>query len=280
MSDRLHNNPGRELKTGDVQTPGHQLDERDSEEMIYKLVDCLYSSDGEVDIDAIDQYLEDLDQAEEEPEEFDVEKGLQQFHQRFDTAFEYRLEEVKPTRKRRPLARIAIIAAAMCTFIFTAQASGWDILGAIAQWTSEQFSFVTAGDQKDDAPETGEFASLQEALAFEGISEHLSPTKFPEGTEISSVLVRKENKILLFSATYNLNGGKFYISLRKVIGTPYGEIEIADQNVEVYKANGISHYLMKDVKQLKATWLNGDWECCISGNLSRHDMVMMIDSIH
>lgn len=280
MSDRLHNNPGRELETGDVQTQGHQLDERASEEMIYKLVDCLYSSDGEVDIDAVDQYLEELDQAEEEPEEFDVEKSLQQFRQRFDTAFEYRMEEIKPARKRRPLARIAIIAAAMCTFIFTAQASGWDILGAIAQWTSEQFSFVTAGDQKDDAPETREFASLQEVLDYGGVSEKVCPTKFPDGTKISSVQIRRKNGGILFSASYDLRGEVFYISVRKSAGVPYSEVEINNPNVEVYLASGIEHHLVNDVKQSKVVWYNNGWECRISGNLNREELVLMIDSIY
>ena len=278
MSDCRHN-PGREHRVGDVQTKGHQLDERSDKETIYKLVECLYGSD-EVDIEAIDRYLDELDQTEEEPEEFDIEMGLQQFHQRFDTAFEYRSEEVKPARKRRPLARIAIIAAAMCTFIFTAQASGWDIFGAIAQWTSEQFSFVTASDQKDDAPETREFASLQEALDYGGVSERLCPTKFPDGTKVSSVLVRKDTGILMFSASYALSGQMFYISIRKVTGTPYSEVEINDPNVEVYLAGGIEHHLVRDVRQRKADWYNGSWECYIAGDISRHDLLLMIDSIY
>lgn len=280
MSDCQHNVPGRELETGDVQTQGHQLDVDPGEEALYKLVDCLYGRDGEADIAAIDRYLEELDQAVAEPDEFDVEKGLQQFHQRFDTAFEYRLEESKPARKRRPLARIAIIAAAMCTFIFTAQASGWDIIGAIARWTSEQFSYIDVGTEKDERQEEKQYVSLQDALDAYFITEKLSPTKFPAGTDVSDVFVKKDKGFAVFSASYTLSGNPFYISIRMVNDTPYSEVEINDPNVECYLSSGIEHHIMTDVKQKKASWVNGKWECYILGNLSHEDLIFMIDSIY
>lgn len=279
MSDCQHK-PGREFETGDVQTKGHQLDVESGEEALYKLVDCLYGGDGEVDIETIDRYLEELDQAEVAPDEFDVEKGLQQFHQRFDTAFD-RLEEVKPARKRRPLARIAIIAAAVvCVFAITAQASGLDIIGAIARWTSEQFSFVKAGEVKDERQENEPYVSLQDALDAHGVVEQLSPTRFPEGTDFLDVQVRQSEEYILFSSSYTLSGKPFFISMRKVGSVPYSEVEINDPNVDVYLAGGISHHLVNDVKQRKVRWCNGYWECHISGNLSREDLLMMIESIY
>lgn len=276
MSDCRHNAPGREFKTGDVQIQRHQLDEQSSEDTVSKLVDYLYGSDGKVDIEAIDRYLEELDQAEEAPDEFDVEKGLQQFHQRFD----YRLEEVKPARKRRPLARIAIIAAALCTFIFTAQASGWDILGAIAKWTSEQFAFTRTGEIRGEQQDDTTYESLQEALEFEGVLEKVCPTKFPDGTKISAVQVRKDTGNLMFSATYHVSGKKFYISIRKIAETPYLEVEINNPNVESYLAGGVKHYIMNDLRQKKVSWTTGAWECYILGDLYRSDLLVMIDSIY
>lgn len=279
MSDCQHNAPGSEFETGDVQIKGHQLDADPGEDALYRLVDCLYS-DGDADIEAIDRYLEELDQAEAEPEEFDIEMGLQQFHDQFDKFFEYRIEDDKPARKRRSLARVAIIAAAMCIFVATAQASGWDILGAIAQWTNEQFSYVAPGNQKDDVPGIREFASLQEALDACYITESLSPTLFPEGTEFLSISLKDEGKTVAVSASYNLDGEGFYISIRKIGSAPYSEVEINDPNVEVYLAGGIEHHLVNDVKQRKASWCNGNWECYIEGQLTRDDLLVMIDSIY
>lgn len=281
MSDCRHNAPKREPAAGDVQNQRQQLDEQTREALADRLVDCLYSFEGEEDIEALDRCLEDLEMAGAVCEDFDVEQGLKDFHERFSDAFESSPQEVKkPARSRRPLARIAIIAAALvCAFAVTAQASGLDILGAIARWTSEQFSFVREGEMRGPDKKL-EYDSLQDALDEYHVSEKLAPTKFLEGTVFSDILVRQEKNGLLITATYTLEESLFFISFRKVVGAPYGEIEINDPNVEIYKSGGIEHHLMSDVKQRKATWYNGEWECYIAGDLSRNDLLMMIDSIY
>lgn len=280
MSDCQHKYPERGPDTGDVQTQGQQLDEQTREELVDRLIDCLFSEDGKVDDDEIDRYLAELDALDDEDEPFDVERSLREFHERYDAAFE---SSPKPVKKapasRRPLVRIAIIAAALCAFMVTAQASGLDILGAIARWTSEQFSFVKVGEEKDERQDLP-YESLQDALDRTGITECLSPKKFPEGTELAEILVKERIDGILISATYSLSGQTFYISVLKVMGTPHSEIEIKDPNVEVYEVAGIEHHLMSDVMQRKVTWYNGDWECYIAGDLSRNDLIMMIDSIY
>jgi len=281
MSDCRHNAPNREPQAGDVQTQWQQLDEQTREELVDKLVDCLYSADGGTDIEALDRCLAELDAAGAGGVSFDVEQGLKDFHERFDAAFESSTGEVKKTpRRTRPLARIAIIAAVLCAFMFTAQASGLDIFGAIARWTSEQFSFVKAGEQKDPLQENEAYASLQKVLDDFGVTESLVPTWFPEGTHFFEVRVQEEKNRVFIFATYTLGNGEFYISIRKVAGAPYMEIEINDPDVEAHIAGGIEHHLMADVKQRKATWNNGPWECYIAGDLTRDDLLLMIDSIY
>ena len=150
MSDCRHNAPDRGPNTGDVQTQWQQLDQPNSEELLDKLADCLFSPEGETDIASIDRCLAELEAAGAPAEAFDVEQKLKDFHERFDEAFESSPRDIKKaTRSRRPLARIAIIAAALvCAFSVTAQATGFDIFAAIARWTSETFSFVKVGEEQ------------------------------------------------------------------------------------------------------------------------------------
>ena len=281
MSDCRHNAPNREPAAGDVQTQRQQLDEQTREKMVDNLIDCLFGYKGESDIAAIDQCLEELEAAGAVCEPFDVEQGLKDFHERYAAAFEGSLKPVKkPSRVRRPLARIAIIAAALCAFVFTAQASGFDILGAIARWSNEQFSFVKVGEAEKEPERDSEYISLQNVLDEYTVTEKLSPTVFPEGTECQDVRVKEVKDGLIISATYMLAGEKFYISIRQTNDVPYGEIEINEPDVEYYEAGGIFHHLMSDIKQRKATWYNGNWECYIAGDLSRTELISMIDSIY
>lgn len=281
MSDCRHNAPNREPQAGDVQTQWQQLDEQTREELVDKLVDCLYSAEGEPDIEAIDRCLADLDAAGAAGPDFDVEQSLKDFHARFDAAFESRPAPVKrPPRRLRPLARIAIIAAILCAFMFTAQASGFDLFGAIARWTSEQFSFVKTDEGEREDDQQLPYASLQAALDDCNITEKLSPTEFPIGTELSEIRVRETESGVLISARYTQNSKPFFISLKKVADVPYSEVEINDPNIEIYMVGEIEHHLMADVTQRKAMWNNGAWECYIAGDLTREDLVMMIDSIY
>jgi len=280
MSDCRHNAPNREPNAGDVQTQWQQLDEQDREKMVDRLIDCLYSVEGETDIEELDRCLEELDAAGAVCEPFDVERGLKDIHERYAAAFESSPKKVKKTaRFKRPLARIAIIAAALCAFVFTAQASGFDILGAIARWTSEQFSFVRVGEERG-ASRDAEYESLQSVLDTHQIVEELAPKTFPEGTVLEEVRVKEGKNGLVISATYVLSGEMFWISIRQTEDAPHMEIEINDQNVEPYEVDGILHHLMSDVKQRKVMWYNGNWECYIAGDLSRNDLLMMIDSIY
>lgn len=280
MSECRHNAPNRGPAAGDVQTQWHQLDEETREKRLDELIDRLYSFEGEPDLDAIDHDLAQLEAAGMEFQEFDVEQGWQNFRARYGDALNLGEQEVKrPSRRRRPLARIAIIAAALCLFMVTAQASGLDIIGAIARWTSEQFSLVKVGDEKDEHQEVL-YRSLQDVLDNTGITERLAPTRYPENTEFVDVTVKERIDGLLILGTYSLNGENFYMSVRSLAGVPNMEVEINDPNVEMYVADGVEHYIMTDVKQRKATWYNGSWECYIAGDLSRSDLIMMIDSIY
>lgn len=289
MSDCRHNAPDRGPDEGDVQTQRQQLDEQDRERLLDQLIDCLYSVESDEDTAAVDRCLEELEAAGALcGNEFDVERGLKDFHERFSMAFENdpppeppeTIQPITPV-KRRPMARIAIIAAALCAcFLATAQASGFDIIGAIAKWTSEKFAFVKLDGASTESERGKQHTSLQETLENAYITEQLAPTWFPTGTELSDIQVRSEKGNTSISATYELNGEKMFISIRNTVSGPNTEVEINDYDVESYWAGGIEHHLMADIKQRKAMWCNGSWECYIAGNLNREDMIAMIDSIY
>lgn len=281
MSDCRHDAPDHGPNKGGVQTQWQQLDPPNNEELLDRLADCLYSFEGEADIPSIDRCLEELEQAGVPGEDFDVERSLQEFHERYAPAFETRAGENKKkgSRVRRPLARIAIIAAAICAFIVTAQAAGFDILGTIARWTSERFAFVKIDETKDDH-QKGMYRSLQEALSDWNVAEKLAPDKFPGGAELSDIMVRQTKENIAFSAKYALGERVFRVSIVKIGKESYSEIEINDPNVERYWRGGIEHHIMTDVNQVKAVWYNGPWECNISGALSKEQLLMMIDSIY
>ena len=74
------------------------------------------------------------------------------------------------------------------------------------------------------------------------------------------------------------SGGKINITI-DVQAVDYMD-NVGALTVEMYEVGDVKHYIMSDVMQRKVSWRNGNWECHISGNLSRDDLLLMIDSIY
>ena len=56
-------------------------------------------------------------------------------------------------------------------------------------------------------------------------------------------------------------------------------VEQSEGLVEEYEVSGIIYYIFTDIDLMKASWINGSYECSIFGNVTIEDLKMMIDSI-
>jgi len=56
--------------------------------------------------------------------------------------------------------------------------------------------------------------------------------------------------------------------------------EKSAEDVELYEKNGISHFIMTNNDRSQATWAYSIYEITIQGNLSRGQIIEIIDSIY
>ena len=286
MSDCRHNRSDHGLETGSVQNERQQvINGKTREQLVDELTDTMDGLYGEIDPDRIEELIAQIEQfgpiLEREP---DVEADLQEFMSKVDFDSLDDEDEVPQKKQRKSfgrLARIAIIAAALAGFVITAQGKGFSILDAIVEWTSETLHYITGYETNpNEAPEP-EFASLQEALNEHGVKEKLSPQKFPEGSKFVGVTVKSMKGLPAFAAEYDDSGEKMFISIRQVDIDLQPEVEKNDdESVYIHTVNNIEHQITSDVKQNKAVWRNGVWECKITGPLSTEELIAMIDSIY
>lgn len=281
MSDCQHKKPNRGPKQGDVQTEGQQVHGKTKEDLIDALADRLSRLTGDTDPAEIEQLLDEIDRFGPVAEDFEVERSLKEFHDKYGYGESGGKAKVKPPRKLSRMARVAIIAAVLFGCVVTAQAAGFDIIGAIAEWTSERFHLITGYENNPaEAPETL-YASLQEALDEYGVDVPLSPKVFPEESSAIQISVKTTQGIPAFVAKYDISGEELFISIRQVEIGLHSEVEInAPGNVEIYTVAGIDHHIVSDIKQQKVVWRNGVWECKITGVLSPDELIAMIDSIY
>lgn len=188
---------------------------------------------------------------------------------------------------RRKLRRLIVVAAAiilLCGMV-AAQASGFNILGMFGWWTDDVFHFGPAASDSggDDTPASENTRLLRDALASVGIDEDLAPTWFPEGFtgEGPEIIVSKMSDKIHFILN-DESGRVINITIRKFTSAQCVEITSFEKNadnVEPYSNEKQTFYLFFNADTVTATWADELLMEQISGNISEHEIELMIDSI-
>ncbi|MBQ2785743.1 MAG: DUF4367 domain-containing protein [Oscillospiraceae bacterium] len=220
-------------------------------------------------------------------------EALESFKQNYHTKNEtpYISESVLVARKRSNSGRWkrGLVAAVAAIFILvignsiTASALDFDLFAIIAKWTQETFHFGQVGQTDEtNAPSPNHnnpCSSLQEALAKQNISTTLVPTWMPDGFEEFDVKTVETPVQLQFVANYKGGDNSIRIRITDYLNSHPAQVEQSNALVEVYRSNGIDYYIFDNYNQLKAVWINGNYECSIAGPISISEIKEMIDSI-
>ena len=268
---------------GVSQSQGH-LDDKSAEELLTELeVKLDTMTDRTYNADAIDPYLTALEEKQPLQKRFDVNESWKQFRSQHALLFE---EDDTPTpnhpksvshsfRFRRVIPRIlaAAVAVGILGMLF-AQATGFDVFGAIGQWTRDTFRFSSSSVSLPDAFEdtqtysmVDQYSSLQDAFDAYSIETPLAPSWIPEGYELGFVEATAYAEQYAFSASY-INADNEAVTLNYTYWT--GEQFVPS----------IVHYILSNENVHLAAWVNGTCECYIVGNLEFEEFIAMIDSIY
>lgn len=198
-------------------------------------------------------------------------------------------EAPRPLIKLLPFLRTAIVAAILLSLLIgSAYAAGLNIFKIVADWTSEVFGFIHSEPQEDvtaqispQAKEGDISSDLKTVLAEYGIVEKLVPNYLPEGFEQTEFYVDETEGGNNFTAVFAKGEESICIQIQEYKANGLGTVYEKDEgNPEIYKKGGISHYIMTNMGIYKAVWLNGKFECTISGLTEKNELIKIIDSIY
>ena len=195
------------------------------------------------------------------------------------------------SRGIRWIIRIAGVAAILAVLFFvttiTAYALGYDVWGTIAKWSNETFSFAAeeSGDRTDAPGQQSnnlEFSSIQETLDYYGIEETIAPTWIPERFVLESVTAAENAGLIVFNAHYSYGEDILVMSAfcHEEPQEKYAQWEKDDVEPTTYEAGGVTHYLMTNMGRQKTVWMAGNCECGITGDMSKEELLAVIDSIY
>lgn len=196
----------------------------------------------------------------------------------------------RPRRRRgvRLVKGLAVAAAVLCLLTLTASAFGYNIWASVAKWTSEIFGLTgETGDERFPSADFPRYApgleELHAALEEHGVLENILPTWLPEGYEpitffckeyengeiVFDLMLQKEGVERLLDVFYIVRTDDTFVQYQKDAGDP-----------EIYETGGVTHYIMTNMGEYFAVWINGRVECSFSGFASREELIRAIDSIY
>ena len=185
--------------------------------------------------------------------------------------------------KRGLVAAVAALFILVIGNSITVSALGFDLFAIIAKWTQETFHFSQAGQVEETNAPSPNFArpcgSLQAALDEYKVKASLVPTWMPGGYEECDIKTTENPAQRHFFAKYQNGDKTIRMRIIDYLDTHPTQVEQSSSLIEVYRSNGIDYYIFDNYDQLKATWINGNYECSIAGPVSVSEIKEIIDSI-
>lgn len=209
-------------------------------------------------------------------------EAYQEFQQHYQPMAE---DKSKPRRKSNviPFRRIAAVAASFVlvfSLSITANAFSFrDVWDAVVTWAQETFSFsmgVEVSEPKAD--NTLEYESLQQVLDTYNIDVEI-PTWLPNEYILVNIRIDETPIQELYIAKYSDGINEIKISVKTYLQHEPEQIEQSNTLLEKLEYHGNTFYVFEDNTQIRTAWLDGSYECYISGNISIDTIKLMVQSI-
>lgn len=180
------------------------------------------------------------------------------------------------SRAMKTLSVAAVLAVVIISGSVTASAFGYNLWGAVAEWTRDTFGF-TQGQNNGIHP----FENLRDALAAYDIDEPIVPQWIPDGYGEDTVQAAETPDSKIISSSCKSASGEIKIEVKAFYNydSKHRVYEILEDGVEKYSSNGIDFYIMKNDEFTRVSWAAGNNECSIICSLKPKEIYRMIDSI-
>lgn len=270
-----------------------------TDRLMDELIDLLdNASETEFDSERFDSLLGALDSSDPlpDPDAFGAKKGLERFYERRSDAFAADRESAatssisssRPNHRRLP--KLLLIAAVLVVlFASSAQAFHFNVFDLFARWTSGIFHLdnrpaavaqVTRNPLERNEVRT--YDSVEDMLSEFGITAPLLPTWIPErftDPEISAANIESGLRLYI---SYTGDGTESFLKIKanQTSLTNAKDIEKDSLDAAPKQINGTLYYFLSDVGgREKVIWQNGEFECNITGTVTRDEMEQIISSI-
>lgn len=192
----------------------------------------------------------------------------------------------KPKRRRpwRSVLRVACVAAALLILMFagslTAYALGYDLWGEMAEWTKETFGFELPSRDIQANAIYEDFEAVRETLDKQNITFDVLPQWLPDGYRYAATEIAESPGKKIIYLEY-VNGEKHLgLTISRLKDSNQRSYEKDESLVQMYEANGTTHYILQNNAEIVIVWTTGNCECSLRGSILNEEATRIIDSIY
>lgn len=189
---------------------------------------------------------------------------------------------------KRVLRTASILAAVIAVLLatsLTAYAFGFDLWGAIANWTKETFGFKSAEYTQTSVSSytkeiPAQLGTIANKMELHNVPITVLPSYLPDGYVESDFQYAETTESMIFYC--RLRKGDSSIALLYSAffgGQAHSQFEKDAATPEQYEYNGIMYYIMTNEGIYFATWTVDNVECSIAGVETYDDTIKIIQSI-
>lgn len=194
------------------------------------------------------------------------------------------IEHSKPRKRLRSVLRVACTAAALLIVLMAgslvAYASGFDLWGAVAQWTKDTFGFTEVSTGITPESMYSADNDPRDTLLAHGITAKLVPTWMPDGYTYKEIEVMETPTRRVFYVWYTNNTEEIGMTIALLSDSAGRTYEKEEQDATIYTVNNIDHFIVQNMEETTVAWTVGIYECSIRGPISVEDAQNIIDSIY
>ena len=195
------------------------------------------------------------------------------------------MDKEEPKRKSNviPFRRIAAVAASLVlVFSLTTTANAFsfrDVWDAVVTWAQETFCFSMGVEVSEPkAEDTLEYEDVFDALREVDMDVAI-PTWIPPEYQLTEIITDTTPMQEILVAIYVNDSDMFKISVKSFLSGEPDQLEVSNNQTEVFTFGGNTYYIMQNNDTTRAAWIVENYECFIAGDLSVADIKAMVQSI-
>ena len=183
-----------------------------------------------------------------------------------------------PWIRRRALrnACVAAILIFAILFLYASPVSAY-IFPSIAD---KRGGVVWYGNRGRSVEASPELDALIDAIAAYGLSEKVAPTRLPKGFLSYELTILPLQSQTIVNALFMDGNEELAIQIAIFDGEAPRSYERDPDNMELYRRNGIEHWIMRNLGKVSVVWDAVNYECMITGDITEDEAKQMIDSIY